>query len=151
MALSCFGDRSSEPGDGDIRHALGSTADLWFALIQHLSERYGPVSEEWAVPGKQHRWSLRIVKRKRRILYLIPKEGGFTVGVVLGDKAVAAADGSPLPAHMIKELNGAKKYAEGRGLPVRVSSAENLHSIKALAALKMGDQMAQVPIAEKKL
>jgi hypothetical protein len=137
MALSCFDDRAARPSEAEVRAALGPSGDLWFALIGHLSAQAPPILEEWAFSGAQYGWSLRLVHKKRRILYLIPQTAGFLVGVVLGDKAVAAANASSLPKSVLEEINGAKRYAEGRGVRLRVISPRDLVAIKTLADIKL--------------
>lgn len=137
MALSCFEDRATPPTRESLSAALGSSSAFWFALIQHLTSRYGSLSEEWAFSGAQYGWSLRLVHKKRRVLYLIPQAGAFLVGVVLGEKAVAAANRSPLAQAVLDEINGARKYAEGRGIRWKVRSQEDLQSVELLAAIKM--------------
>ncbi len=137
MALSYFDDRAARPSEAEVRLALGPSGDLWFALIEHLSAQAPPILEEWAFSGAQYGWSVRLVHKKRRILYLIPQTAGFLVGVVLGDKAVAAANASSLPRSVLDEINGAKRYAEGRGIRLRVISPGDLVAVKTLATLKL--------------
>lgn len=137
MALSCFDDRSSQPGSEDLRRALGEASSLWVSLIDHVKREHPPITEEWAFAGASFGWSLRLIQKKRRVLYLIPQRGAFLVGVVLGEKAVAAAMASRLPKKIKEELQAAKKYAEGRGIRVKVESEDDLGAMKALAALKV--------------
>jgi carbohydrate-selective porin OprB len=59
------------------------------------------------------------------------------VGVVLGEKAVIAANNSSLSKVVLGEINGARKYAEGRGIRLKVQSQEDLQSVELLAAIKM--------------
>ena len=46
-----------------------------------------------------------MVHRRRRIVYMTPQKERFTVGVVLGDRAAAAANESSLPAAILEEIN----------------------------------------------
>ena len=80
-----------------------------------------------------------MVHRKRRIVYMTPQKEQFTVGLVLGDRAVAAANESSLPAAILEEINSARKYAEGRGVRIEVTSDEDLRAIKLLADIKMAN------------
>ena len=70
---------------------------------------------------------------------MTPQKEQFTVGVVLGDRTVAAANKSSLPATILEEINSARRYAEGRGVRIEVTSAEDLRAIKLLADIKMAD------------
>jgi hypothetical protein len=139
MALSALDDRSKGPDEGSLRAVLGRAAELWFPLIERLSAKYAPACEEWAFPGAKWGWSLRIVHKKRRILYLTPQRDQFVAAVVLGDRAVEAANGSPLPNAVLAELNGAKKYAEGRGIRIEVKTADDVETVELLAAIKMAN------------
>jgi hypothetical protein len=56
---------------------------------------------------------------------------------VLGDKAVAAANASSLPKSVLEEINGAKRFAEGRGIRLKVTSRRDLVSVQTLAAIKL--------------
>jgi hypothetical protein len=136
MALSCFDDRESPPTGAGLDDALGETSLLWSGLIAHMTEAYPPIAEEWAFAGASFGWSLRLVRKKRRLLYLIPQKSFFLVGIVLGDKAVAAAFEADLPARIKEELSAAKRYAEGRGIRVRIASPEDLNAIMSLAEIK---------------
>jgi len=139
MALSVFDDRRRQPSDSAIRTALQESSELWFDLIAHASTEYAPTTLEWAFAGTQYGWSLRLLYKKRRLLYLIPRRGGFLVGVVLGEKAFRAANSGPLPRAVLEELNRAPKYAEGRGIRLAVNSAQDLMTIKALLSIKVAN------------
>ena len=137
MALGAFGDKERRPGEADLRAALGASAPRWFSLIERLSARYPPMAEEWAFPGQKYGWSLRLVHRKRRILYLTPQEDKFLAGLVLSDKAVAAAAASELPGWVLDELHAARRYAEGRGIRLEVGAQEHIRIVELLVAIKI--------------
>ena len=94
------------------------------------------MSEEWAFAGPKYGWSLRMVQGKRRLVYMTPQKDLFAVGVVLGDKAVTAANESDLPRALLEELNGSRRHARGRGVRMEVKSAVDLDVIKLLADIK---------------
>jgi hypothetical protein len=52
---------------------------------------------------------------------------------------VKAARESGLPAPVLAVIDGAKKYAEGRGVRLEVRSAEDVHNIEKLAVIKMAN------------
>jgi hypothetical protein len=137
VALSCFDKSDSAPGEADIRAALGPSAELWYDLVRGLSSRFAPVLEEWACSGAKSGWSLRLVHKKRRMIYLIPQKEHFLAAVVLGDRGVAAANESDLPRRILKDLNDAPKYAEGRGIRLKVASRKDLRAVETLVELKM--------------
>jgi hypothetical protein len=139
MGLSCFEDRSHPPEQKEIKKALGRSSELWLKLIQEISAKFPPISEEWASSSAKSGWSLRLIHKKRRILYLIPQNNSFLAAVVLGEKAVAAANDSSLPQEVLKDLNDAPKYAEGRGIRLTVKSKANLATVKLLVSIKVAN------------
>ncbi|HEX7678287.1 MAG TPA: DUF3788 domain-containing protein, partial [Thermoanaerobaculia bacterium] len=125
------------PNGAALRRVLGTAASPWDDLVAHIKETYPPVGETWNFAGPKYGWSLRLTKPERVILYLIPQEGRFLVGIVLGTKAVSAAHDAALPASVLKAIDEAPRYAEGTGLRLPVSEAGHLPPIRKLAALKM--------------
>ena len=57
-----------------------------------------------------------------------PREGYFMASFALGEKAVKAAHESDLPISVLKVIESAKKYAEGRGVRLEVRSAARAYS-----------------------
>lgn len=136
-SLSAFGDKFACPTDFDLHRALGPSASLWDDLVTHVSRTYAPAVEHWSFSGPKFGWSLRLKQGDRIVLYLIPQVGRFLVGIVLGAKAVAAAQRENLPDAVLKAIAEAPRYAEGTGLRLPVTNGDELASIKKLAALKM--------------
>jgi hypothetical protein len=75
--------------------------------------------------------------KKRNIVYLSPRSGSFMATFVLGDRAVAVARKSELPAHVLKMIAEAKRYGEGTPVRIEVSRAEDLAPVKILARIKV--------------
>lgn len=73
----------------------------------------------------------------RTILYMTPRRRHFLVGFALGEKAVAAARRSDLPASTLALIAEARKYAEGRALRLEIRTKKDLEVAKRLAAIKM--------------
>jgi len=135
-SLSCFGDRSRPPAEPELRRALGPSAALWRGLIEHAAAAYPPIEEHWNHAGAKFGWSLRLKQRDRVLLYLIPQTGRFLAGIVLGDRALAAARETGLPATVLAALAAAPRYAEGTGLRLPVASPTDLDAIQRLLAFK---------------
>jgi hypothetical protein len=139
MALSAFDDKSKKPGKSDLEKTLGRTYTHWNNLMAHIAAEYAPLTENWNFPGAKWGWSLQLKQKKRTILYLTPGKGFFMVGFVLGDKAVKAAHGGTLPDAILADIDGARKYAEGRGIRLEIRNKKDLDSVKKLAAIKMAN------------
>lgn len=139
MALSAFDDKSRTPRPTELKKTLGRTSDLWDKLKDHLESEYQPLSEKWTFAGKKWGWSLQLKQKKRTILYMTPREGFFSAGFVLGERAVRAARESGLPDSVLALIDSARKYAEGRGVRIEVKTKKALDTTKKLAAIKMAN------------
>ncbi|MFA6958165.1 MAG: DUF3788 family protein [Thermoanaerobaculia bacterium] len=146
VSLSAFGEKTALPAEGELLHVLGPAADAWTDLINRIKLTFEPAVEQWNFAGAKYGWSLRLRRRDRVILYLIPQAGRFLVGIVLGAKAVAAARSAKLPARLIDAIAEAPRYAEGTGVRFPVSKARELPAIERLVALKMTTSRAEVAI-----
>jgi hypothetical protein len=139
MALSIFDDKAKQPTEADIAKALGSASKAWIDLKARVAAAHGPIREEWGFTAKSTGWGLRLRLERgdRTILYMTPCSGYFLVSLVLGDKAVRAAHERGLPEPILTMLDGARKYAEGRGIRLEVRKLAELRPIEALAAIKV--------------
>jgi len=106
-------------------------------LKAHLSSTFAPLSIEWGFTSKKTGWGLRLKHEGRIILYITPCKDYFLASFVLGEKAVKAAHESDLPASVLKTIDNAKRYAEGRGVRFEVRNVEDARNIEKLAAIKM--------------
>jgi hypothetical protein len=139
MALSAFDDKSNPPRDNDLAAMLGSAFVFWNELKRLITSRFSPLSEEWGFTSKKTGWGLRLKGEKRTVLYMTPCEGYFIASFALGEKAVKAARESDLPVSILQVIDGAKKYAEGRGVRLEVRSAEDVRNVEKLAVIKMAN------------
>jgi hypothetical protein len=139
MALSVFDDKLNKPRAGELRKVLGRASAHWDDLKTHIAAEYAPLDETWNFAGANWGWSLRLKQKKRTVLYMTPRKGYFSVGFVLGEKAVRAAHGSNLPDSILTAIDGAKKYAEGRGVRLEIRNKKDLKITKELTAIKMAN------------
>lgn len=139
MALSAFDDKKSPPTASELQQMLGRTYTHWKKLIAHVASECAPVDESWNFAGAKWGWSLRLKRKKRTVLYMTPCRRHFLVGFVLGDRAVQAAHDEALPGPLLAEIDGARKYAEGRGVRIRIGTLRDLDNAKRLAAIKMAN------------
>lgn len=137
MTLSAFDDKSKPPGEGDLKTTLGDAYGLWQALLRDIDSAFGPLSVEWGFASKSTGWGLRLKGEKRTVLYMTPCHAYFLASFALGEKAVQAAHTSGLPGSVLKVIDEAKKYAEGRGVRLEVRSAGDIRNVEKLAAIKM--------------
>lgn len=133
MALSALDDQSKKPDDAALRSVLGRVTPHWHTLRSSL----GSLDGQWNFAGAKYGWSLRLLNKKRIIIYMIPCRGFFLAGFVLGEKAVAAVHASGLPSSIVDAVMAAPRYAEGRGIRLEVRTRVDVENMKKLAVLKM--------------
>lgn len=138
MALSFFADKDKHPVDPDLKEVLSETYPVWRDIVEHFYQHYPDVSEKWNYSGKNYGWSLRIISKKRNIIYLIPCLGYFKFAFVFGKKGVDETMNSNVCVEIKNELSKARTYAEGTGFRMDVKNDKMLKDIKELIRIKMG-------------
>jgi len=136
MALSAFDQKTVSPAIDDLRSVLGRAYTPWAKLLALVPERIGPITEVWKFSGPSFGWGLRVVQKQHVILYMTPQSNQFLVSFALGEKAVASAHAAKLPATMLKLIEDAPRYAEGRGVRITVRGSGQLVAIARLAEIK---------------
>ena len=137
MPLSALDDLAVEPTDLQVAAVLKGAMEPWISLVSRLSTARGVVSWEWFSSGQKYGWSLRGKKGKRTIVYMIPQHGSFLVGLVLGDRAMAAVRHASLSAGVRTVILGARKYGEGTGFRLPVATIGDLEDVETLIELKI--------------
>lgn len=136
MGLSAFDKKTHAPTTEDLRSVLGKAYASWARLLDLVAERVDPVSHVWKFTSSSTGWGLRVVRRDRVILYMTPQPNQFLVSFALGEKAVAAARAARLSATVLKAIDDAPRYPEGRGVRIVVKSSGPLTSLARLAQIK---------------
>lgn len=131
-----FDDKTQPPDDKALAKSLGAAKKPWDEFVQHVAGEYPPVEESW---GFYKSWSLRLKRKKRTIVYLLPRDGHFLCAFVYGGKATEAARNAILPKAVLKAIDEAPVYAEGRGFRLKVRTGKDLAAMKTLAAVKMAN------------
>lgn len=136
MALSVFDDKARQPTEADLARALKGSFVFWNELKDRIASRFTPLTFEWGFTSRTTGWGLRLRHKERIILYMTPCEGHFLASFALGEKAVQSAHEAKLPSSLLKIIDSAKKYAEGRGVRLKVITAGDIRHIEKLAILK---------------
>ncbi len=139
MATDPLHDKSRQPRDDDLAETLGRSKARWDELIAHVEHTYAPVTHKWLPPYKEFAWVLRLIRKKRTILYLTPCPRCFLCAFVLGGKATQAARAAGLPEDVMAIINDAPVYGEGRGFRLEVRTKADVETMKKLAAIKMAN------------
>ena len=137
MALSVFDNKARRPTNADLARALKGSFVLWNELKERIASKFVPLDFEWGFSSKSTGWGLRLKHRDRTVLYMTPCEGHFLASCALGEKAGRAAHEANLPTSVLKIIDSAKKYAEGRGVRLKVTTASDLRHVERIAMIKM--------------
>jgi hypothetical protein len=137
VALSIFDDKAQQPTEADLARALKGSFVFWNQLKERIASRFTPLTFEWGFTSKSTGWGLRLKHKERTILYMTPCAAHFLASFALGEKAVQAAHQANLPSSILKTIDSARKYAEGRGVRLRVTSARDVRDVEKLAVIKM--------------
>lgn len=135
---NAFIGRTGRPSEAELATALGPAAPLWAELIREVEADTGELTEEWkGVYANKFGWTLRLMKKNRKIAYLSPCQGCFRVAFLLNDKALNAAREAHLPKPVTEALAAAPHYPEGTGLRLMVNRTGDLAPIRKLAKIKL--------------
>jgi hypothetical protein len=134
-----FYDKVKKPTSAMLKKALGRAYPLWEELRCAIGEQFAPLTEDWVFSGKNYGWSLRLKRKKRAVLYMWPVEIPFQACFVIGGKAAEAARQSRLPAALMKQIDEAPKYVEGRVVQIPIKSKRDVANAVKLAAVKMAN------------
>jgi hypothetical protein len=137
ISQNAFAGQAEQPTQKAVESALGNSWVLWKQLVAELKQEQKLDGEEWNSSGLKYGWSFRLQLKKRNIVYLGPRSGSFMASFVLGDKAIAVARKSNLPAYVLKMIAEAKRYGEGTPVRIEVSELEDLVPVKTLARIKV--------------
>ena len=137
MQANAFINKPNAPTREELAAALGPAWTLWDQLVADLAKENGVDVQEWKSYSLKHGWSLRLMRKKRNILYLSPGPGSFRVMFIFGDKAMRAAREVRLPRKILKIIDEAPRYPEGTGIRIEVTGIKDIEAIKKLAAIKL--------------
>lgn len=137
MLTNVLMEKSVKPNNEQLSGVLGKTYKLWEDLKKHLIEEHGELIEDWKFYNQKSGWTLKLLKKKRNLFFFIALEKCFRIVFVFGDKAVAEVEKSDLAESIKEELRNAKKYAEGRGLPLDVKTRKDVENVKKLVRIKL--------------
>ena len=137
METIVFRDKDVIPEEGILKEKIGAKYELWSIIKKYVHDHLPEAKDEWNFPGRKYGWSFRIKDRKRAIVYLIPIQQGFRVGMIFGNKALKKIVKSDISEKIKKVLLNARAYAEGRGIQIDVSNEKDLWNVEKLIDIKL--------------
>ena len=136
MDGSVFDDKAHPPDDTALAEALGRTKRHWDEVVAYGLDAFDGVADEWKFYGKKHGWQLKLLHKRRALLWLVPHEKSFLAGMALRESAMDAVRKARLPADLEREILDAKPYMEGKPARVEVTNLKDVATVKKLLALK---------------
>ena len=129
--------KPARPSDAAIAEALGPVKSLWDDLRHQMRRDFAPLTEDWVFSGAKHGWALRLKRRARAVLYLKPLDQHFRASLALGARAVEAAHRLRLPAHVLRLIDKADQYPEGKAVRIEIHDQNDVRVALQLAAIKL--------------
>lgn len=143
--------KSAPPDDRAVRQWIGPEAfGHWAALRDWIDEFYPGVFEpDWLYGGKNRGWSLRYRKTKA-FCTLVPEYRRFSAVVVLGraEREKFEERRYAWRPPLVKLYDEARAYIDGKWLAVAIASADDLHEVMELLAMKRPSPSPGHPIPE---
>lgn len=133
---NAFIGKAEPPDDDDLAEALGPAKALWDKLTADFAAKLAIRASEWKSYSPKAGWALRLLHKKRAIVYLSPARGWFLASFALGEKAVRAALAADLPEPIVKAIEGAKKCVEGTAVRIEVKRPADVEAVEKIAAVK---------------
>jgi hypothetical protein len=136
VSENAFAGQATRPTERELASVLGGSHSLWQNLAADLQRDLKLDREEWNSYSVNAGWSLRLQSKKRNLVYFGPRAGYFLASFILGEKAVAAARKSKLPAGILKMIDEAKRYPEGSAVRIEVHDLADADIVKTLTKIK---------------
>jgi hypothetical protein len=138
MLANAFLEKTTKPTDAELAEALGRPAKaLWDKLVAELAEEHDVTIPDWHSYSRKAGWTLRLKRKDRAIVYLTPSRGCFMASFALGEKAAKAARESGVPPAVVKIIDEARRYAEGRAVRIEVRGPRDVASVVKVAVAKL--------------
>ena len=132
-----FNKKDAIPDEEMVRKALGSSYAYLENIRQFVKEEIGETVEEWKFYGQKLGWTLKKYLKKRNLFFIGMYPGYFRIAFVFGERAANNVFDSDIAEVLKKELSEARKYAEGRGINIKVDDDTYLDDIKELIRIKV--------------
>jgi hypothetical protein len=122
----------AEPTEAEVRAVLGEAGGLLTAFL----ERNRDLRPEWKYYGPKNGWSLKLFHKKRNMCFIGPHPGGLAMSFIFGKKAFTRLLASDLRRELRQHVRHAKKYPEGYGVHLILTSESDLVDAQVLLEVK---------------
>ncbi|MDI1248766.1 MAG: DUF3788 family protein [Lacunisphaera sp.] len=111
-ATAAFPDPAQPPSDTDLPAMLGRATVPVALTVDNLRAIEPRVTSVWQFSPRSGWYKVYLLK-KRRLLYLVPRQDDFRLSMILGRKAVEQLKKGPYARQTKRVLKTAKSYPEG--------------------------------------
>lgn len=137
MSSIDFNNKQVMPDEAALTAEIGETKEVLDQICRFIETETGQLAREWKHYGQKSGWTLKLLSKKRNLLFVGPEDGYFVIAFVFGDRAVEAVVKSQLPETIKNDLQNARKYAEGRGIRFEIRDGRELESVLQLIRIKL--------------
>lgn len=134
---SVLTDKTRPPDDDALLAALGAAATHWRAILERAEAAAPDARREWKHYGAKHGWQLKLMLKKRALLWLIPHRGSFMAATALGPAAVAGLRAAGITDALATEIENGRDLPEGKAARVEVATRKDAATVLQLVALKV--------------
>jgi hypothetical protein len=137
MSASIYTEKLIEPNDKMLIYDLAETKCHLDKIAEFIESEYGGFMPEWKFYNQKSGWILKMISKKRNVLFVIPCRNYFRVSFTFGAKASELIFNSKLPDSIKNDLFESKQYTEGRTIQIDVKTANDLDNILAMIRIKL--------------
>lgn len=137
MSSIDFNNKQVMPDEAALAAEIGETKEVLDRICRFIETETGQLAREWKHYGQKSGWTLKLLSKKRNLLFVGPEDGYFVIAFVFGDRAVEAVVKSQLPETIKNDLQNARKYAEGRGIRFEIRDGREFESVLQLIRIKL--------------
>jgi len=131
-----FNNKNQQPTDEMLALALGETKELLDTIVLFIETEFSECHFEWKYYGVKIGWSLKLINKKRNIVFVGPEDGYFRLAFAFGEKAYQQILKSNLPDAIKQQMSEAKVYVEGRPLRLEIRKKEDIEPLWQLIGIK---------------
>lgn len=137
MSANVYNEKMVQPDEKMLSYDLGETKAYLDTIAGFIASEYGNFKPEWKFYNQNTGWILKMLTKKRNVLFVVPCEGFFRIAFTFGDKAANLILSSELPDTIKQLLLDARKHAEGRTIVIDVKSESDLENILKMIRIKL--------------
>lgn len=109
MGGSTFTDKLGKPDEQMLETELAGSFPFNLKICQYIKKNFGELTTEWKYYGKKHGWLLKLLLKKRNILFINPQTGHFKTTFTFGEKALVELIDGDIDSAIKNELLKSKK------------------------------------------